>query len=327
MHTGRAGTAFVTTMGPMDDDINEFSAIAAEARDWGLGDRPPSVTRTEFPIRDEGMREGVHRSGVVSTLVWSRPARVLLLHGAALNAHTWDATLVNWGVPALAVDLPGHGRSTWWQDGDYSPATLARRLASVIDRAVSRGVLLAPFVLVGHSLGGLTGIELAAHRDDIERLILLDILPLEPSATSAVESFLAGPAVFSSREDIVERALAFGLGGDREESVRRSVVFNTRIRPDGRVEWRHHLATLGPSALGLHDPEAQWQALASITGGIDVVAGRRGLVSPRDIDRLRAVSPASTVTWTETGHNIQEDAPDELARILTALVAAEHART
>lgn len=59
----------------------------------------------------------------VSALRWGSEApRVVFLHGGAQNAHTWDTVVLGLGEPALAVDLPGHGRSAWRDDGDYSPS-------------------------------------------------------------------------------------------------------------------------------------------------------------------------------------------------------------
>ena len=48
------------------------------------------------------------------------------------NAHTWDTVIVGLGEPALAVDLPGHGRSRWRDDGDYGPVRNAETLLPVL---------------------------------------------------------------------------------------------------------------------------------------------------------------------------------------------------
>ena len=61
--------------------------------------------------------------------VGRRPARVVFLHGGGQNAHTWDTVIVGLGEPALAVDLPGHGRSAWRDDGDYGPKLNAETLS------------------------------------------------------------------------------------------------------------------------------------------------------------------------------------------------------
>ncbi len=61
-------------------------------------------------------------SGPISALKWGdEPPEVVFLHGGGQNAHTWDTVILGLGVPALAIDLPGHGRSAWREDGDYGP--------------------------------------------------------------------------------------------------------------------------------------------------------------------------------------------------------------
>ena len=47
---------------------------------------------------------------------------LVLLHGGAQNAHTWDTVALALDRPLVAIDLPGHGHS----DG---PAATARSTA------------------------------------------------------------------------------------------------------------------------------------------------------------------------------------------------------
>ena len=67
----------------------------------------------------------------------------MLLHGGGQNAHTWDTVILGLGVPALAVDLPGHGRSAWREDGDYGPRLNADTVASVL-RELSMSIRTKP---------------------------------------------------------------------------------------------------------------------------------------------------------------------------------------
>lgn len=186
-------------------DTDEFAHLGAEARGLGL-DGDVSVERCTL-------------TDAISALRWGHaPASVVLLHGAALNAHTWDGTLLRWSAtePArgfLALDLPGHGDSPWRSDADYSPATMAGVIVDALAASADRGLLADDVVLIGHSLGGLTGIELTSRGVSLRRLVLVDILPLPPEVAGTVASFLDGPSSFASRAEIVERALAFWLGG------------------------------------------------------------------------------------------------------------------
>ena len=57
-----------------------------------------------------------------SAIVWGDgDPEVVFLHGGGQNAHTWDSVVLALGRPALAIDLPGHGRSDRRDDRNYSP--------------------------------------------------------------------------------------------------------------------------------------------------------------------------------------------------------------
>lgn len=90
---------------------NEFALLQEQALELGLlWDRPPAVRR-EFLEVPSGRR--------LSALVWGhRPPELVLLHGGAQNAHTWDSVALLLGRPLMAIDLPGHGHSDWRLDRD-----------------------------------------------------------------------------------------------------------------------------------------------------------------------------------------------------------------
>lgn len=256
----------------------------------------------------------------VSALAWgSGPATVVLAHGAALNAHTWDSTLLAWGGGSfLALDLPGHGDSAWREDGDYAPERIAPAVADALASALDVGLLAPGFALVGQSLGGLVGLELLrAGRADFGRLVLVDVLPLKPEAAGMVASFLDGPTSFASREEIVERAKAFGLGG---ASVERGVFLNTRIAPDGRVVWKHHLGALGPRALQHLTTEHLWDVIADSDTRIDLVAATLSLVDDTAWERFTSLRPDATAVRLSGSHNLQETSPLALATTLRNLL-------
>lgn len=292
--------------------VEELDDVAAEAVELGLPYRDGQVRRIEVPAGDQSL----------SALWWgSGPARVVLLHGAALNAHTWDGTALAWGADAVALDLPGHGDSPWRADGDYAPAVLAAQLRPALAALRAAGRLVERPVLVGQSLGGLTALGLLDAGEPAAHVVLVDIVPLPPAAAAQVADFLAGPTSFSSRQEVVDRALAFGFGGSPTRLVR-AVRLNTRIDPDGSVRWKHHLGQLaaaGELTLGA-GTEPLWQVLARTDVPVDLVRGERGLVVGLLLDQLTQVRPTARVVTLDTGHNVQEDAPRPLAQVLARLL-------
>ena len=83
----------------------------------------------------------------------------VLVHGLDSCKQTWEGVLSELaalGLPAVAVDLRGHGESP--HAADFRPEALA----SDVIAATERLGLRPPFVLVGHSMGGRVAMRLAA---------------------------------------------------------------------------------------------------------------------------------------------------------------------
>lgn len=278
------------------DNTDELTLVAQEAAELGIP-ALPALRRVDGPL--SALRWG---TGPVST-VW--------LHGAGLNAHTFDATILTYGLPSLAVDLPGHGHSSWRADADYRPWTNVDPVADTMEAA---GIGTPGVVLVGHSLGGLTAIALAGRRPElVSGLVLVDISPgLQPDGAQPVRDFLSGATSFTSREEIVERAMRFGLGG-APTALRRAVMLNTRLRDDGRVEFRHHFAQLSGDQQLPSDFAALWPTAEGLRIPVLLVRGSQGFLTDALEAELLARIPNSSVRVLDAGHNVQEQAPIALA--------------
>ena len=303
---------------PVATDTSEFSYLPAQAE--ALGVPLPEVQRLQLPLRD-GRTLSALRFG-------TDEPRLTLLHGAGLNAHTWDTTALALQQSLLAIDLAGHGDSSWREDADYAPRTLAADVAEAL-----RAWTAQPQFVVGQSLGGLTGAALAAaHPELVAELVVVDITPgIDVTAgPDALRAFYAGPTDFASRDELVDKAMALGFGGTRKETER-GVFLNTRVRADGRIEWKHHFAHLAAQALAAHDPgtaaapsvlhETGWDDLAAVRAPLTLVRAARGFVSAADAEELGRRIPSARVVVLDATHNVQETAPTELAALLTAALS------
>lgn len=292
----------------MDGDEAEYGFLPELAAALGL------------PLRTPPRRFGTDIGAMrLSGVYWGEgdPGRVLV-HGGGLNAHAWDGVVLALDGSILAVDLAGHGHSEWFDEAVYTPDRLAEATIAHADRIGLR----RPRLFVGHSLGGLVSIEVAACRPDlVSGVILVDVTPARASAERerAIYSFIGSGASFADLDELFDYARAHGMGGEAS-ALRRSLVFNSRRRDDGRLEFRHHFAHLSPGDVGVTwEPESIWQALARIEVPVTLVRAADGAVGEDSVRRFREVRPADRVVEIPGGHNVPQRFPVELAKII-----AEH---
>lgn len=317
---------------PVSEPIDEFSFLPEQAADAGIAGPIPRGERLTLTLPDGRSLSALRYAP--GGAPEATPA-VTFLHGAGLNAHTWDTTILALGLPALAIDLPGHGDSSWRTDAAYIARVLAPDVAAGLDAWTD-----APQVLVGQSLGGLTAAAVAASRPDlVAELVVIDITPgVDPNAgPTQIREFFAGPVDWTSRAELVDRALAFGLGGGTRRKAERGVFFNSRVRADGRVEWKHHFAHLAnavhaappsdasasPDAVSAVLGESGWKDLAGVAAPTTLLRGERGYVTEADAAEFARRNPEASVAVVDAGHNVQEEIPVALGERLRTLAAPD----
>jgi pimeloyl-ACP methyl ester carboxylesterase len=103
----------------------------------------------------------------------------LLLHGGMAHSRWWDALapLLRPALRCFALDRSGHGDSAWADPQRYG---WERDLLDI--EAVLRMLDPGPWVLIGHSQGGLLAVDVVTRaRVPLAALVLVDI-PLHPGA-------------------------------------------------------------------------------------------------------------------------------------------------
>ena len=298
---------------------DEFGYFHENAAEFRLPYDGPAAVRREWVEVRPGYR--------LSALVWGTEApEIVLLHGGAQNAHTWDTVALALGRPLVAIDLPGHGHS------DAGPMTGGRLPTEELGADVAVAVrALAPDAagVVGMSLGGITTLALATVASElVRRVVLVDVLPtLDPRGTAAIAAFIRGPESFASFEELLARTMAHNPTRS-ESSLRRGILHNAVQRDDGTWVWRYARHRDGglpaePDPDGGSRFERLWEAVSALAVPVMLVRGMAdGSVVSDDAEKeLLARQPAARIEHVAgAGHSVQGDRPVELAALIHSFI-------
>ncbi|HET6662672.1 MAG TPA: alpha/beta hydrolase [Acidimicrobiales bacterium] len=295
---------------------DEFSMFRENADEFGIPwDGPPVVRRDAVEV-EPGRR--------LSALVWGdAPPELVLLHGGAQNAHTWDTVALALDRPLVAIDLPAHGHSDGPRGGFADPSANAEDVA-----AAMRALAPEARAVVGMSLGGLTALALAARAPDLVRsVVLVDVTPgVDEAKATSITAFVNGPESFPSFDEILARTVEFNPTRT-VSSLRRGILHNAVQREDGSWVWRYARHRVGaPPEAGARriDFSDLWRAVDQLTVPLMLVRGMlpQSVVDDADEAELLRRCPGARVEHVEgAGHSVQGDKPVELAALIADFVS------
>jgi pimeloyl-ACP methyl ester carboxylesterase len=235
---------------------------------------------------------------------------VLLLHGGGQTRHSWreaGPTLAEAGWTAIAIDFRGHGDSDRAADSRYRVDAMAEDVLRVID------AIGEPPVIIGASLGGLTGLVIAGeHPDALRALVLVDAVPqIERGGSRRVFEFMrSAPDGFGSLKEAAEAVRAYQPHRVRPVNLD-GMRKNVRLADDGRWYWHWDPKMMRPPDEAEMDQLAArtGAAAAAVTVPVLLVRGQLSdVVSAEGAADLLATIPHARYTDVAgTGHMVAGD--------------------
>ena len=250
------------------------------------------------------------------------PPTILMLHGGGQNRFSWKNTgqvLADRGLHVVALDARGHGDSDRAPAGQYSIASLARDVAAVLEQ-IGR-----PVVIIGASMGGMTGI-VAAHAagpQSVAKLVLVDVVPhYEHEGTTRIRDFMSRHVHGFDTLDQAADAIADYLPHRRRPRNLDGLKKNLRHR-DGRWHWHWDPAFVTSAG---DDPFVDADELEHLATQLRIpillIRGKLSdVVSPEGVERFLATVPhAQFVELSDAGHTAAGDDNDAFSDAVVAFV-------
>lgn len=243
-------------------------------------------------------------------------APLLAVHGIRAHGRRFRR-LAEEGWPerrTLAVDLRGHGRSTY--DGPWSIDQLAFDLVDTLDACGIDAV-----DVVGHSYGGVVALHLlGACPERVRRLVMLDpafLLPGEQGSAQALAT-IADPGWATVGEATIARNE--GLGDEINPAVHEDIAEHLVQGADGRYRFRFH-----PPAVvtGWGELCRPLPAVPELRPTLLVAAARAEWVTADVVADLRALLGEHLTTASiDCGHMLYWERFDETAAAVRTFLDA-----
>ncbi len=256
-------------------------------------------------------------------------AGIVLAHGFGQTRESWAGTqtrLAEAGFDSLAFDMRGHGRSDWNPpDRDYAVADF------IADMQVAAAGLGGRPILVGASMGGLTGMLAQAAHGLFSALVLVDVTPRwESKGMARIQHFMgAHPDGFASATEAAQ-VIADYLPHRRTHKTPAQLQALLRADPDGRLRWHWDPRLLHGFVAGSASLQAPLDAAAR---ALDVPVlllsgGRSDLVSDDTVAHFLELAPAAQhVRLPEATHMLAGDDNDAFADALLHFLRAQSPQT
>jgi pimeloyl-ACP methyl ester carboxylesterase len=232
----------------------------------------------------------------------SKLPTLVFVHGAAFDHSVWQwqsRYFAHHGFNALAVDLPGHGRSPGLlraSIGEWSSWLVALLDAGAIEKAA----------LVGHSMGSLVTLEAALTAPQrVSKLALVGISAPMPVGEAFLEAARDDPPVAYDMEAV--------WGHVRNSQLTQSAVPGTTLLGASRsLNGRSRPGALHADLTACNAYRPSMDAVRALKVPTLILAGKRDQMTQFKAGKaLAAEIPGAKFVALDAGHSMMSEAPRE----------------
>lgn len=233
-------------------------------------------------------------------LDWGNPGKppLIMIHGIARHAHTFDHIAPHFArdYHVLAIDMRGHGDSSWDPKGDYLVEDHVKDLEGLVTQ-----LRLRKITMLGNSTGGrVVQVFAGMHPDLVTKLVVEDVGPQRPEDIASgfarrVQQEVNG---WASEDELVQQ-LTKENSGVAPSWVRTYAHFGVKPRGDGRLVWKRD-----PNLVKGFVPTDLWSSVRRITSPTIYVLGGRSTIVPAETQQelKKTLRDCQIVTMPGLGH-------------------------
>jgi pimeloyl-ACP methyl ester carboxylesterase len=251
-------------------------------------------------------------------VVWGDESNppLLLIHGNRDHARTWDdvATRLMRDYCVYAVDLRGHGDSSWAIGGQYSLPEFVLDVAGLV-KELDR----SPLTIIGHSLGGAVALEYAGvFPETVLKVVAIEGLGPrvgEPTPASVrMRHWISETQAFDKRQPRRYPSVEAAEKRMREENphlkdamARHLTIHGSRENDDGTRSWKfdNYVRLHSPYEFNIAEAREIWN---QIRCPVLLIRGSESWASDPEADgKASSFHTYRTVLVKDAGHWVHHD--------------------